>query len=157
MFYGEKRLRGTARALFFAAAIAVYACVLPVYQAQEETQSVFSNTIAYQAMTRDETRSLAVETLADLSVSEIASAEQRMDAQERLADILSRAQQEADIETELMARGFGASVANVSAGFVSVMLENDPDAAAAALIMETVGRITGCAPGDIRLIPLSMV
>jgi len=56
-----------------------------------------------------------------------------------------------------MARGFGASVANVAAGFVSVMLETDPDAAAAAAIMETVGRITGCAPGDIRLIPLSMV
>ena len=158
MFYGEKRLRGTLRALLFAASIAVYACVLPVFQAyEEETQEVFSATVPYQAMTRDQTRSLAVETLAQLSADETLPAEQRQDAPRRLEDILLRAQQEADIETELMARGFGASVANVAAGFVSVMLETDPDAAAAAAIMETVGRITGCAPGDIRLIPLSMV
>lgn len=157
MTFAEKRIRRMAQSLLFAAAIAVYACVLPLYGAQEQSAPAASASIEYQAMTRDRTRSLAVETLAELTVDETISSEQRLDAQQRLADILERAQQEADIETELSARGFGKSVANVSSGFVSVLLEIEPDSTAAAAIMEAVGRITGCDAGSIRLIPLSVV
>ena len=157
MVYAEKRLRHMAQTLLFATVIALYACILPMQRMQAPAAPVFSDSIAYQAMTRDETRSMAVETLADLSVNEEISAEQRLDAQHRLSDILERAQQDADIETELDARGFGKSVANVSSGFVSVLLEKEQDAQSIAAIMETVGRITGCAPGDIRLIPLNML
>ena len=81
MIYAEERLRHTAQMLLFSVVIALYVCMLPVQRMQEPSTTVFSGSIEYQAMTRDETRSLAVEALADLSVNEEISSEQRLDAQ----------------------------------------------------------------------------
>lgn len=153
----QKRLRAAAQTLVLALVMAAYACVLPVYSVRSGAgEEVYSSQITYQAMTRDQTRSMAVETLADLAADPTATDEQRRDAQDRLNQLLEQAQKEARIEEELLARGFGQSVASVSESFVSVLLENQPDAAAAAAILEAAERISGCASGDIRLIPLNI-
>lgn len=153
----QKRLRAAAQTLVLALALAAYACVLPVYSGRSGAgEEVYSSQITYQAMTRDQTRSMAVETLADLATDPTATDEQRHDAQDRLNQLLEQAQKEARIEEELLARGFGQSVASVSESFVSVLLENQPDATAVAAILEAAERISGCASSDIRLIPLNI-
>lgn len=113
-----------------------------------------SASINYQAMTRDETRRFAAETLERIVLSANAPDSRRERAQETLESLLNYALMEALIESELQARNYGQSVANVSDSFVSVLLEGQPSAADASVILETVSRITGRDMGNIRLIPL---
>ena len=135
--------------------ITAYACILPGYKAlQIRDTAPVSASINYQAMTRDETRRFAAETLERIVLSANAPDSRRERAQETLESLLNYALMEAQIESELQARRYGQSVANVSDSFVSVLLEGQPSAADASVILETVSRITGRNMGNIRLIPL---
>lgn len=155
--YRKKRLLFSIKSFGLCCALIVYVCMLPAYAyvfSQDVPASAPAMEIGYQAMTRDETRAFAVETLSVLACSGSVSQKERAAAQEELLSLLDAAQKEASIEEELLARGFGRCVANVSNRFVSLIMETEIDGDSAAAVMELISSISGCNNGNIRLIPL---
>ncbi len=140
--------------LTFALAIIAYAAIVPALLcAPEEAVSAAAYGVSFETMDRQESREMAVDALCAVISDESLPQMQREEAQKSLQELLSCVQMEIDIESELLARGFGRAIANVSSNFASVMLENMPDEDAVSAVFEAVSRISGLESGKIRLIP----
>lgn len=148
-----KRLYRAVLGVLGAFATAAYACVLPSLLLEEEQPE--EAPAQYALVDTAQERLRALETYAQLARSSQESSAERERAREEIAAVLGCMEQELHIEEQLLAAGLGKSSASVSEGFVCVIMEAFPDGAQAALAFEIICGVTGCSPGDIRLIPLN--
>lgn len=126
------RLIRSLYAIWMAAALAVYACALPVYR--------WISSAPDEAKRED-----------GVSLTAIAASDPALSETIELYIALAHAEER--IEEELAKRGFSGVDAIVGSGSVCIILDENPDEQQAAAIFETAQRMTGCAPADIRLIP----
>lgn len=114
-----------------------------------QTQDYFTQT----ALTRQESRDEAMEVLKNVTEDESASEEAKAEARAMLAKIASDIQNEANIETLVMAKGFEDCIAVIGEGSVSVIVKAESlQAAEAAQIFSIAYEATGINPENISII-----
>ena len=120
----------------------------------EETQSVMAADYFTTAKAdREASRAEATETLKALLNTESATPEAKAQAEKELSQTAERMEQEAAIESQILAKGYTNAVVYISAENVTVIVESDGITAAdAAIIQELALNETGRNPEEIRII-----
>lgn len=112
--------------------------------------------LAQFRLDRDQLREWECAQLGELLDDPTTDASTRSRAQSRLMDLMKWAEEEADIEEILEARGFDAVLVSVHQDSANVLVRTDAlSQADAALILELTARQTGLTGGAIKVIPIN--
>ena len=135
------------RTLACAAAVLLYACVLPLW-AQEGLPSARE-----AASYRQVAEIRPEEALLALAQDESAGESLRLAAQDRLAEMYTWSDQEAAIEAQLLASGCGECTAQLGRAFACIFAPEEAAREKGAAILACVVEVTGLDAGHVRIIP----
>ena len=104
---------------------------------------------------REQLRAREEAQLNDVIHSDGSDAELVARAEAQLLDMLSRMEEETDIEGVLQSRGFEGALASVSRGSASILVRRDAlTRQETAVILDLVMRETGLTGGNVKIIPV---